>query len=225
MAEVEPPTAASWRHVDQLRPHPGNPRHNDGRPAEFVADSIRRFGFPSPIVVAVGEGLVVAGHTRLKAIRLLLAADPAFTVAGAPGPGFVPVIDHPFASEAEAVAYMLADNRTAELAGWDEPALAGILDDLGRGGVDPVTLGWSTADLDHLADAAPPPPPTPTKPPRPAGTKPPRPPTKLATTFLFGQIVIPLTEEEARDFLARVNAYGETHGTFEGIGDHLARSF
>jgi hypothetical protein len=224
VAEVEP-HPASWRHVDQLRPHPGNPRRNDGAPVAFVADSIRRFGFPAPIVVAAGEGLVVAGHTRLKAIRVILDAEPGFTLPGAPGAGFVPVVDHPFASAAEAVAYMVADNRTAELAGWDEPALGAILDELGTGGADLVALGWADTDLDTLTNAPPPTPPASTKPPRPAGTKPTKPPATLATTILFGQIVIPLTDAEARDLLARINAYGDTHGTFEGIGDHLARAF
>ena len=55
--------------IDSIRPYPGNPRLNDDA-VDAVAESIRRFGFRQPIVVDA-EGVVVAGHPRVKAVRKL----------------------------------------------------------------------------------------------------------------------------------------------------------
>ena len=89
--------------VDKLIPYERNPRKND--PAvEAVAASIREFGFQSPIILDK-DGVVIAGHTRLKAAKLL-------------GMEKVPVIRSGLSGE-KAKAYRLADNRTGELAEWD----------------------------------------------------------------------------------------------------------
>ena len=89
--------------VDKLIPYERNPRKND--PAvEAVAVSIREFGFQSPIILD-RDGVVIAGHTRLKAAKLL-------------GMEKVPVIRSGLSGE-KAKAYRLADNRTGELAEWD----------------------------------------------------------------------------------------------------------
>lgn len=118
--------AAVWEPVDALVPWERNPRKNDAA-VPRVAESIRRFGFVAPVVVWRERGRLVAGHTRLKAMRRLLASDPAFAPPGAPGAGVVPVRYVSFASEAEADAYALADNRLGEIAEWDEPELKAIL--------------------------------------------------------------------------------------------------
>jgi site-specific DNA-methyltransferase (adenine-specific) len=116
-----------WLPLDALRPWEGNPRHNDGRPVERVAESIRRFGFVAPIVVWRGRNRIVAGHTRLKALRKLVAEEPGFTPHGAPGPGLARVVFHEFADDAEADAYAIADNRLGELARWDTEKLDEVL--------------------------------------------------------------------------------------------------
>ena len=59
--------AATWVDVSALTPWADNPRKNDGRPVEAVADSIKRFGFAAPIIARKEDGMVIAGHTRLKA--------------------------------------------------------------------------------------------------------------------------------------------------------------
>jgi hypothetical protein len=117
----------TWAAIESLTPWAKNPRKND-LAAVKVADSIRRFGFPSPIITWNGQ--VVAGHTRLKAIQLVLDENPTFIVRDAPAPGFVPVIEHPFASQREADAYAIADNRLAADAQWDFDLLRDILADL-----------------------------------------------------------------------------------------------
>ena len=55
--------------VDDIIPYEKNPRRNDDA-VKFVANSIREFGFNDPIVIN-GEGVVLAGHTRLKAAKSL----------------------------------------------------------------------------------------------------------------------------------------------------------
>lgn len=120
-----------WLPIAELTPWARNPRRNDGIPTDRVAESLKRFGFVAPIVVWKSAGRMVAGHTRLKALSKLLAADPTFTPKGAPGPGLARVLFHEFADENEADAYALADNKLGELAEWDETALAEILGRLG----------------------------------------------------------------------------------------------
>lgn len=118
-------SAAEWVHVDELRPWEKNPRKNDPAVPK-VAESIRRFGFVSPIVVWQGGNRMVAGHTRLKAMRALLKESPGFVAKGAPAPGMVRVAFHEFADEHEADIYALADNRLGEIAEWDDDAVADI---------------------------------------------------------------------------------------------------
>lgn len=115
-------SASQWVPIDALRPWEKNPRLNNAA-IPRVARSIRRFGFVAPVVVWRGGDRIVAGDTRLKAMRSIHGEDPNFVPKGAPGPGLVHVVFHEFESEAEANAYALADNRLNEIAEWDESML------------------------------------------------------------------------------------------------------
>ena len=139
-------SAAVFVPLRDLVPWDRNPRLNDGAVAD-VAGSIRRFGFTAPIVAWKDRRQIVAGHTRLKAMQSLLAADPAYVPAGCPSPGMVPVRFVDFASQGEADAYALADNKLNELAEWDGEALAGIIRDLSGAEVDLSGLGWTDGEL------------------------------------------------------------------------------
>ena len=108
-----------WVPLNSVHLNPENPRLNE--PAvEAVMRSIARFGFRVPLVVNRRTGLIEAGNTRWKAAQRM----------GLPE---VPVI---FADDDEvtALAFALADNRTAEIATWDEPSLAGLLQRLEAAG-------------------------------------------------------------------------------------------
>lgn len=100
--------------VEKPVPYERNPRINDGA-VEAVAKSIKAFGFRQPIVVDKA-GVIIVGHTRLKAAVLLGLKKVPVHVAEI--------------SKAEAMAYRLADNKTSELAEWDEDLLAGELEEL-----------------------------------------------------------------------------------------------
>ena len=96
------------RPTDSVRPYPGNPRRNDDA-VEAVAMSLTEFGFRQPIVVGA-EGVIIVGHTRLKAaLQLGLTEVPVHVAAGL--------------TPAQTRAYRLADNRTASIATWDDDAL------------------------------------------------------------------------------------------------------
>ena len=101
--------------VSELIPYENNPRLNDGA-VEAVAESIEEFGFKVPIVVDKND-VIVAGHTRLKAAKML-------------GLQVVPVVVADDLSAAKIKAFRLADNKTGELADWDFNVLGGELGEL-----------------------------------------------------------------------------------------------
>lgn len=121
-----------------LIPHPRNPRTHTRRQIEQIARSIRTFGFTNPVLVD-DEGRILAGHGRVEAARLL-------------GLETVPTLRIGHLSEAEQRAYIIADNKIAENAGWDLEVLAGDLEIINALDVDfDLTLtGFETPELDLL---------------------------------------------------------------------------
>lgn len=101
--------------IGDVVPYEKNPRLND-QAVDAVASSIREFGFKVPIVVD-GKGVVVSGHTRLKAAKAL-------------GLDEVPVIVADDLDDTKIKAFRLADNKVAELADWDESLLIKELEEL-----------------------------------------------------------------------------------------------
>jgi DNA modification methylase len=129
------------RAVSALRPSPRNARTHSKKQITQIAASIRRFGFTCPVLVT-GEGVILAGHGRVEAARVL-------------GMMSVPTIRLDHLTPAERRAYALADNRLAELAGWDTELLALELQELSGLDLDfdiEVT-GFEGAELDGLLQA------------------------------------------------------------------------
>ena len=104
----------NWK-IDEVKPYENNPRKND-EAVEKVANSIKEFGWQQPIVVDK-EGVVIVGHTRLKAAQEL-------------GLDEVPVLVAKDLTDDQAKAYRLADNKTGELSIWDFPKLNMELEDI-----------------------------------------------------------------------------------------------
>jgi len=141
--------AAEWAPIERVKLWERNPRRNDPVIPK-VARSIRRYGFVAPLVVWTSRDRLVAGHTRYKAMELLLREDPSFVPRGAPSPGLVPIRFHEFVSEAEANAYAIADNRLGEEAEWDDTALADELAILRTDGFDLADTGFEDAEIKIL---------------------------------------------------------------------------
>ena len=122
--------------ISRLVPYDRNSRtHTDAQVAQ-VAASIIEFGFTNPILVD-GKSGIIAGHCRLRAAQLLKLTE-------------VPVIPLDHLSEAQKRAYILADNKLAELAGWDEEMLKLELGELRADDFNLELMGFSLEELDDL---------------------------------------------------------------------------
>jgi DNA modification methylase len=130
--------------LDRLKPYENNAKVHGSDQVEQIAQSVLEYGFNNPILVD-GEDIITAGHGRLLAAFLIERRFP-----GALGDG-VPVVQLTHLTPAMRRAYTLADNRLAELAPWDEEALAKELNALADStDLDMGTLGWSEAELADL---------------------------------------------------------------------------
>src|SRR6516225_9566867 len=119
--------------IDKLIPYARNPRtHSDAQVAQIAA-SIAEFGFNNPILVDTKAG-IIAGHGRLLAARKLQLKE-------------VPVIVLDHLTETQKRAYIIADNRLALNAGWDEDLLRVELAALGEEEFNLDLLGFEDTEL------------------------------------------------------------------------------
>lgn len=124
--------------VAELVPYVNNSRtHSDEQVAQIAA-SIKEFGWTNPILVD-GENGIIAGHGRLMAARKLGYAE-------------VPTIELKDLTEAQKKAYVIADNKLALNAGWDNDVLKIELENLQELGFDLDVLGFDAKELDALLE-------------------------------------------------------------------------
>ena len=95
--------------ISKIRPYENNPRHND-KAVEFVANSIKEFGFKVPIIIDKNN-VIVAGHTRYLACKML-------------GINKVPCVRATDLTDEQVRAFRLADNKVSEYATWDMSKLS-----------------------------------------------------------------------------------------------------
>ena len=122
--------------LERLVPYARNARTHSPDQVAKIAASIAEFGFNNPILVDSADG-IIAGHGRLMAATKLGLAD-------------VPVIVLDHLSDAQRRAYVLADNKLAELAGWDRDMLATELAELEGEGFNLDLIGFSEDELHDL---------------------------------------------------------------------------
>lgn len=115
--------ALEYRKLADIKPYQKNPRKND-KAVAAVANSIREYGFQSPIIVDK-DGVIIAGHTRYKAAKRLRLST-------------VPVIVAAELTPEQAKELRIADNSTGEVAEWDLPVLSAELAQLT---FDPAKFG------------------------------------------------------------------------------------
>jgi DNA modification methylase len=121
--------------VDSLIPYARNSRTHSSDQVGQIAASIKEFGFLNPIIVD-GDNGIIAGHGRVLAAQKLGLVD-------------LPVIEAGHLSDTQRRAYIIADNKLAMNADWDDEMLRVELDALGVDGFDLELTGFS---LDEIAD-------------------------------------------------------------------------
>lgn len=122
--------------VDRLIPYARNARTHDEPQVAQIAGSIAEFGFVNPILIGADD-VIIAGHGRLMAAHKLGLSD-------------VPVIRLGDLSETQRKALIIADNKIAENAGWDEELLQLELTDLKAEDFDLKLTGFDLSEIDAL---------------------------------------------------------------------------
>jgi DNA modification methylase len=127
-----------YRQIDQLKPDPRNPRHHSRKQIKQLARSIETFGLTVPPLID-REDNVIAGHGRVLACREL-------------GWSEIPTILIDGLSEAKRRALMIADNRLAQNAEWNERLLAEQLKELSLAELnfDVEVIGFETGEIDLM---------------------------------------------------------------------------
>ena len=125
------------RETSEIIPYEKNPRVNNNAVHKTMM-SIKEYGFQQPIVVDK-SGIVIAGHTRLKAaIKLGLKTCPVIVAENL--------------TDAQIKAFRIADNKTGELATWDDELLAIEIQDLVDMDFDISLTGFDASDFDSGMD-------------------------------------------------------------------------
>ena len=133
---MKPNLQIEYRSIDALLPYARNPRTHSPAQIAKIAASIVEFGWTQPILVD-GDNGIIAGHGRLAAARKL-------------GLDQVPVIELAHLTVAQKRALVIADNRLALDAGWDEEMLALELAELSDAGYDLALTGFEDAEIEAL---------------------------------------------------------------------------
>jgi len=122
--------------VESLIPYARNSRTHSESQVDKIAASIKEFGFLNPIIVD-GDGGIVAGHGRVLAAKKL-------------GMEYLPTIEADHLTDAQRRAYVIADNRLALDAGWDDDLLRVEFDDLRADGFDLELTGFTLDEISAL---------------------------------------------------------------------------
>ena len=124
--------------IGDLKPNKRNARTHSKKQTGQISTSIRSHGFINPIIID-DKNQIIAGHGRYEGAKLL-------------GLKFVPCIRVKHLTEEQKRAFMLADNKIALNAGWDEEILALEFKELGDLDVDLSITGFTVAEIDSLIE-------------------------------------------------------------------------
>lgn len=122
--------------IEELKPYENNPRNNE-KAIDYVANSIKEFGFKVPLVIEK-DGTIVTGHTRYEACKRLGIEE-------------IPCIVADDLTEKQIKAFRIADNKTNDMAEWNDDLLSlelkNILDD-----IDMTDFGFGEFELSILTE-------------------------------------------------------------------------
>ena len=127
----------TYKDPRHLTPRAKNPRTHSAEQIRQIAASIGQFGFVNPVLIDGSDG-IIAGHGRVAAAKLLKMAD-------------VPTVRVDHLTQAQLRAYVIADNKIAENAGWDRNLLAVELQELSAElDFDITVTGFEIGEIDIL---------------------------------------------------------------------------
>lgn len=126
--------------IVDLKPWPNNPRTHPKKQLKQLVKSIEHFGFTTPILMST-DRYIIGGHGRVEAAKLA-------------GLTHVPAIELPSLSKDQLRALVIADNKLALNAGWDEELLAVVLEELVEVNFDLNLTGFELAEIDVILDGA-----------------------------------------------------------------------
>lgn len=126
--------------ITSLKPYPRNARTHSKQQVKQIAASIKEFGFNNPVLID-DDNQIIAGHGRVEAAKLLKMTQ-------------IPTLRLSHLNEAQKRAYILADNKLAEKAGWDSEILAIELQNLIDLGFDIDLTGFEPAETDLILHEA-----------------------------------------------------------------------
>lgn len=125
-----------YKNIEDLIPYARNSRTHSDAQVSQIAASIREFGWRNPVLVD-GDNGIIAGHGRILAARKL-------------GIDEIPTIDASDMTEAQKKAFIIADNKIATNAGWDEQLLMLEIEDLKSMDADLSILAFSDKEISNI---------------------------------------------------------------------------
>lgn len=152
--EIEGPQRTRYFGLTDIEGWPGNPREHD---EDAIQQSIDRFGFKGHVMMDVRSNRLVRGHGRIKILRRKKTAGeaPPEGVIEFLGEWFVPVEMESFNSDAEAEAFLLADNRVGQRGGWLRDELEAMVQRVEQATGTLAGTGFTSDGLESLfVDAA-----------------------------------------------------------------------
>lgn len=146
---MEPPTDGlqiKYRDMREVVPYARNSRTHPRKQLNQIKASLVEFGWTTPIAIA--DGVLVYGHGRLSAALEL--ANAGKLIRGMTSLWLVPTVDLSHLSEAQRRAYVIADNKIAEGAGWDDGLLKIELADLQKMNFDLTLTGFALSEVTEI---------------------------------------------------------------------------
>lgn len=198
--------------VSALVPYARNAKKHDAAQVAAISASIVEFGFNNPVLIDEAGG-IVAGHGRALAAEGLVKEGRTWIVPGAADQTqLVPCLRLAHLTETQRRAYVIADNRLAELGGgWDLEKLKLEIGDLAAmPDLDIELTGFSIEDIEAMEPA----------PPAPAANE-----SRGSglDRMAFGKFRVPLSAEELAGMNAAIGRFSSEHGTTFGFAAWLLR--
>ena len=127
-----------YKKINELKPYENNSRTHDESQIKQICESIKEYGWTNPVLIDE-KGMIIAGHGRVEGAKKLdIKEVPCIVLSGL--------------TEAQKKAYVIADNKMALNAGWNEELLKTELENLKELDFDLELTGFSKKELDKLFD-------------------------------------------------------------------------